>query len=486
MKSEIRENGVFFKGPEGVETSIIAERSELDLVNTWCESFLRIEEYRGFDPFDHNLHAATFRINMHPGEDFTFVLSTVTDPYLDWGKSFEERKAHESKVLGPLKPIAPDPVEEQLALAADQFIVQRSTQGNQEGKSILAGYPWFADWGRDTMISLPGLTLATGRPEIARDILETYSKVIDQGMLPNRFTESSNKLEYNTVDATLWFFVAIYTYFTRTGDNHLLESIFPDLQNIIEWQIRGTRYNIKVDGSDGLLYAGNSGVQLTWMDAKVGNWVITPRTGKPVEVNALWYNALRIMAEFSEKLGLQADQYETLSNLAKKSFDRFWHNEANMCYDVIGGPNGPDPTLRPNQIFAVSLPFSPLSKKRQRAVVDVCASQLLTPCGLRSLSPDDENYIGVYGGSPRQRDRSYHQGIVWGWLIGPFVKAHLRVYGDKKAARQFLEPLLDQLMSHGLGSVSEIFDGDPPHSPRGCIAQAWSIAEILSALEATR
>jgi predicted glycogen debranching enzyme len=380
---------------------------------------------------------------------------------------------------------APQAIE-QLVLAADQFVVRRSLPGDVEGRSIIAGYPWFGDWGRDTMISLPGLTLVTGRPEVGARILRTFAHYVDQGMLPNRFPDEGQVPEYNTVDATLWYFEAIRAYLAATGDEALVNDLYPVLCGIVEWHRRGTRYGIRLDPEDGLLYAGQEGVQLTWMDAKVDGWVVTPRRGKPVEINALWYNALRIMAGFARCLGRQSLLYEELADRAAEGFGRFWNAGRGYCYDVIDGPDGNDPALRPNQLLAVSLEHSPLAAAQQRAVVDACTRQLLTSHGLRSLAPDDAAYIGHYGGDRRQRDGAYHQGTVWGWLIGPFVQAHLRVYGDREQARSFLRPLLQQLSGHGVGSLSEIFDGDAPFWPRGCVGQAWTVAEVLYAWHRTR
>jgi predicted glycogen debranching enzyme len=331
------------------------------------------------------------------------------------------------------------------------------------------------------MISLPGLTLATGRYEVAARILATFAHYAREGMLPNRFPDEGQVPEYNTVDATLWYFEAIRAYFASTGDEVVLSDLFPVLHEIVDWHRRGTRYGIRLDAEDGLLYAGQEGVQLTWMDAKVDDWVVTPRIGKAVEINALWYNALRIMAAFARHMGDRAELYDEMAERAAEGFGRFWNEEQGHCYDVIDGPEGDDPALRPNQIFAVSLTYSPLTKAQQRAVVDACARTLLTSHGLRSLAPEDSAYIGHYGGNRRQRDAAYHQGTVWGWLMGPFVGAHLRTYGDREEARSFLRPLLRHLADHGVGSLSEIFDGDAPFIPRGCFAQAWTVAEVLHA-----
>jgi predicted glycogen debranching enzyme len=326
---------------------------------------------------------------------------------------------------------------------------------------------------------LTGLTLVTGRPDVAERILRTFGFYADRGMLPNRFPDEGQAPEYNTVDATLWYFEAIRAYYAATGDANLVHDLFPILRDIVDWHVRGTRYRIHVDPVDGLLYAGEPGVQLTWMDAKVDDWVVTPRIGKPVEVNTLWHNALCVMAEFARLLGEPPERYEALEDRARAGFARFWNAETGCLYDVLDGPNGNDPALRPNQLFAVSLPHSPLTLEQQKAVVDTCARHLLTSHGLRSLAPGHPEYCGHFGGDRRTRDGAYHQGTVWGWLIGPFASAHLRVYRDSTLARSFLQPLIQELDAHCVGSLSEVFDGDPPHRPGGCIAQAWTVAEVL-------
>jgi predicted glycogen debranching enzyme len=326
---------------------------------------------------------------------------------------------------------------------------------------------------------------------VAAGVLRTYARFVDQGMLPNRFPDAGETPEYNTVDATLWYFVALNEYVNVTGDTTLLRELYPVLVDIIAHHRRGTRYQIHEDPADGLLYAGEPGVQLTWMDVKIDDWVVTPRTGKAVEINALWYNALRIMADFAARLGEDPAAYAAAADRVQSGFGRFWNAEMGYCYDVIDNPPigdapaGNDLSLRPNQLLAVSLPHSPLIPEQARSVVDACARHLLTAHGLRTLSPDDKAYIGSYGGDRRQRDEAYHQGTAWAWLIGPFVAAHLRVYQDKAAARAYLEPLLHHLVDHGVGSVSEIFEGDAPFAPRGCIAQAWSVAEVLRAWRMT-
>ena len=346
---------------------------------------------------------------------------------------------------------------------------------------MIAGYPWFGDWGRDTMIALPGLLLATGRPEIAEDVLRNYARLVNRGMLPNRFPDANESVEYNTVDAALWFFQAVHQYYAATRDLSLLREIFPALEEIVDGYTRGARFNIHMDPDDGLLYSGEPGTQLTWMDAKAGDGAVTPRVGKPVEVNALWLNALMAQAKFAEALGQSAFSFANRAAQARNGFTRFWNPDANCCFDVIDGPEGNDAAIRPNQLVAVALEQSPLSAEQQRAVLDVCERELLISYGLRTLSPSAPHYRGHYRGNQQQRDSVYHQGTAWGWLIGPFVQAFLRVTGDPEQALTFLAPFENHLKIHGLGTASEIFDGDPPFVPQGCFAQAWTVAEVLRA-----
>jgi predicted glycogen debranching enzyme len=463
---------------------LLSEQATLEPRQEWYEDYyLSVEEYRGQnDVEEDHLYAASIQALLRPGETLTLVASTEAEPDLDGAAALARREAYEAELLERAKEQFSVPMPnsiQQLVLAADQFVVKRPTPANPDGRSLIAGYHWFSDWGRDTMIALPGLTLATGRPEIAATILRTYAQFVDMGMIPNRFPDQGERPEYNTVDATLWFFQAIRATHAATGDDELLRDLFPVLQEIIKWHKRGTRHRIYMDEKDGLLFAGEEGVQLTWMDAKVDDWVVTPRVGKPVEINALWYNALRLMAEFARQLGEDGREYDALADKTAVGFQRFWYAKMGYCYDVLDGPDGDDGSLRPNQLFALSLPYPLLKPEQQRSIVDACARHLLTPHGLRSLSPDDAEYKGHYGGDRYKRDGAYHQGTVWGWLIGPFVSAHLRVYGDTAEARSYLYPLLHHLADHGVGSLSEIFDGDAPFTPRGCIAQAWSVAEVL-------
>ncbi|MCA9954968.1 MAG: glycogen debranching enzyme family protein [Anaerolineales bacterium] len=487
-------NGLCIKVHEdAVPLYLLSNKMEMIPQFDWYEDFyLSVEEYRGQnDVQDDHIYAALLRTVLRPGESLTLVASTEPNPNLDGDKAYAQRQAYETLLLDRARKVHTadlTPAVEQLVLAADQFVVKRPTARDVNGRSVIAGYPWFSDWGRDTMIALPGLTLSTGRPEVAASILRTYAQFVDQGMLPNRFPDAGEHPEYNTVDATLWYFEAIRAYHAATGDEALARELFPVLQEIILWHKRGTRYNIQMDDKDGLLFAGEEGVQLTWMDAKVDNWVVTSRIGKPVEINALWYNALCIMADFAHLLEEDPTEYEAMIKKVKKGFGRFWNKQMGYCYDVIDGPDadGLDGSLRPNQLLAISLPHSPLTKEQQRSTVDACGRHLLTAHGLRSLSSDDKAYIGHYGGDRHKRDGAYHQGTVWGWLIGPFVSAYLRVYGNKADAQSYLYPLLQhQIKAHAVGSISEIYDGDAPFTPRGCVAQAWSVAEVLRAWQET-
>ena len=352
----------------------------------------------------------------------------------------------------------------------------------------MAGYPWFTDWGRDTMIALSGLTLPTGRTEIARGILHEFAKHVDQGMLPNRFPDGSEAPEFNTVDATLWFFEAVRAYLAHTGDEKFVrEELYGVLKDIIDWHVRGTRYNIRML-ENGLLNAGEQGVQLTWMDARVGDWVVTPRSGKPVEIQALWFNALKIMEDLAIRFGDNeaVKRFRTSSALVQWTFNRmFWNEEKSCLYDVVNGGN-PDGSIRPNQLFAVSLPYSMLSRERAAKVLEVVERELLTPYGLRTLNEQDPNYKGRYEGDPYHRDSAYHQGTVWPWLIGPFISAYLKVHGSTEETRQHARGLLKPLEEHFsdgcLGQISEIYDGSVPQFERGCFAQAWSVGQIMQVL----
>src|SRR5271154_1473617 len=389
------------------------------------------ERERGLDFTEDLFNPCLLRFDLRPGAGAMIIASTQPR---DAASVDEYRQAEISRRVSIVRhaPIK-DAFVESLITAADQFIVARGKQ-----KTVIAGYHWFGDWGRDTMIALPGLTLPTGKYEVARSILRTFAKHVDQGMLPNRFPDAGETPEYNTVDATLWFFEAARAYLAYTGDEQFVRTeLYPVFTDIVSWHLRGTRYGIKVDAS-GLLSSGEPGVQLTWMDAKVGDWVVTPRRGKPVEIQALWYNALCIMEDLARKFAGEAGQkhYGNMATLASWSFNRlFWNEKAGCLYDVITGAP-PDPSIRPNQIFAVSLTHSMLSPERAKAVVEKVREHLLTPYGLRSLAPSDPQYRGRYAGGPIERDGAYHQGTVWPWLLGPFITAYVKVNGSSDAARR--------------------------------------------------
>jgi predicted glycogen debranching enzyme len=387
-----------------------------------------------------------------------------------------------------------DPVVAELTLAADQFLVvptgraeevARERAAGGEPRTVIAGYHWFTDWGRDTMIGLEGLTLCTGRAREAAGILRTFGHHVRNGLIPNLFPEGEREGLYHTSDATLWFFHAIDRYTAVTGDRSVRDDLLPRLMEIVECHVAGTKFGIGVDPEDGLLTQGAPGYQLTWMDAKVGDWVVTPRRGKAVEINALWHNALTLMAGWLDDSGRHtvAEVCRAGAARARVAFnERFWNPATGGLFDVVDGEAGNDAACRPNQIFAVSLPHAPLARARWSSVVDVVRRQLLTPVGLRTLAPDHPQYSRSYSGDLRARDGAYHQGTVWAWLIGAFVDAWLKVDPDRRReARRLLEPLVPQLAQAGTGSISEIFDAEPPYTPRGCVAQAWSVAELLRA-----
>ena len=469
----------------------------------------REEAARGLDATEDLFRPGVMRGQLRPGETLTFLATAEPEAAQPAVAVAVEMQRRCSLLRGLTQ--APAWIQ-RLTLAADAFLVQRGggsgaraalpDTGGRElapqrtdspGVTVIAGYPWFSDWGRDTMIALPGLTLATGRVGEAASILRTFASHVSQGMLPNRFPDAGTAPEYNTADATLWYFHALDAYIDATDDRHLLMELYPVLKEIIHWHCKGTRYGIHVDPADGLLRIGEPGVQLTWMDAKIGDWVVTPRTGKPVEINALWHLALDRMARWAQMLGddpAAADYRRAAAAVTAAFAPAFWYETGGYLYDVIGcegdsssavSPGGVDASLRPNQIFAVSLGGGLLDAPRARSVVDACARELLTPVGLRSLAASDPRYAGHYGGDQRARDAAYHQGTVWSWLLGPFALAHYRVHGDAAHALGILAGLAAHLDEGCIGTISEIFDGDAPHVPRGCFAQAWSVAETLRA-----
>jgi predicted glycogen debranching enzyme len=458
------------------ELFIKIPQSNFEVSGHWYNNFeYSVEHYRGLDFQEDLFNHGKFTITLKKGDKVGVIISTDDPSEKDAFRLFEqEQKRRETLVSNFTENVN----IRRLVLAADQFVVKRG----DDLKTIIAGYHWFSDWGRDTMISLPGLCLTTGRYDDAKKILKAFAESVSGGMLPNRFPDFGEAPEYNTVDATLWYFHAVYKYFQYTGDKDFVCTLLPILKNIIEWHYKGTRYAIHVD-ADELLYAGQNGVQLTWMDAKVGDWVVTPRKGKAVEINALWYNALSIMSELLTEAGevKEAEIFKQRAERVHASFNqKFWNKSLNYLYDFIDGDHCNE-DLRPNQIYALSLPFSLLPRDKAQKVFKAVSEKLLTPRGLRSLSPDHKEYKPVYGGDQWHRDGAYHQGTVWSFLLGPYIDALISLKGNKGKAEAsaIINTFFDHLNDAGVGAVSEIFDAAPPHAPRGCIAQAWGVGEIL-------
>jgi predicted glycogen debranching enzyme len=461
----------------------------------------RIEESRGYDSRGELWSPGYFGFELTGERDATLVVSTepwetigALDPAAARNAEHERRR----RLMIQAAPPAQVDLGGEMTLAADQFLI--SPEGRVEDAAraratgdtvctVIAGYHWFTDWGRDTMISLEGLTLMTGRYYEAGCILRTFAAHVQDGLIPNLFPEGSTHGLYHTADATLWFFHALSRYVALSKDRETLEFLLPTLCDIVDHHLRGTRFGIHVDPADGLLHQGAEGYQLTWMDAKCGDWVVTPRRGKAVEINALWYNALRLLEGWLREMKGDADARPIAQHAqrAEESFNkRFWYPQGGWLYDVVDGEQGDDPSCRPNQIFAISLPHPVLAKARWGAVLNVVRERLLTPVGLRSLAPGEPGYCSHYYGDLRSRDAAYHQGTVWAWLIGSFVDAWLKVHPDDRAgARHFLDGFAHHLGEACLGSVSEIFDAEPPYTARGCCAQAWSVAELLRSWVAT-
>ncbi len=457
--------------------------------------FYRIEQSRGYESRGPLWSPGYLRSTLRPGDAFTVIAST--EPWekilaLDPGDALNREVERKRKLVEAAMPEIRNSWTKEAVLAADQFIVTPNTRvadaarahaSGDDVRTIIAGYHWFTDWGRDTMISLEGLTLTTGRHTEAGFILRTFAHYVRDGLIPNLFPEHKQDGLYHTADATLWYFHAIERYVRATNDRKTLRQLIPLLLNIIDHHVRGTRFGIGVDPADGLLQQGQDGYQLTWMDAKVGDWVVTPRRGKTVEINSLWYNALRLMEGWvREEIGPQ--DASRMTELAARAFDsfnhRFWFEEGGYLYDVIDGENGPDAAVRPNQLFSFSLSHPVLEPARWKRVFEVVEKLLLTPYGLRSLAPGHPNFKSQYYGDLRSRDAAYHQGTVWAWLIGPFIDARLRVFPeDREGARALLAGFRDHLNDACVGSVSEVFDASEPFTPRGCVAQAWSVAELL-------
>jgi predicted glycogen debranching enzyme len=453
-----------------------------------------VEESRGYQSRGDLWSPGYFTLSLQAGQRASLVASTEsveTMSVLDADHALEAERGRRRRLVARAEPPARDGAAAELVLAADQFIITpagrteetaRAHAYGDEVRTVIAGYHWFTDWGRDTMISLEGLTLVTGRHVEAGYILRTFAHYVRNGLIPNMFPEGEKEGLYHTADATLWFFHAIARYTAYSDDRLTLSLLYPTLKAIVDWHVRGTQFGIHVDRRDGLLAQGADGYQLTWMDAKVDDWVVTPRRGKAVEINALWYNALRLMEQWArEQHDAAASEYRERADQAQRSFnERFWCPERGYLYDVVDGQDGDDPKCRPNQIFAIALPHPVLARERWEAVTRVVRDRLLTPAGLRSLAPDDPDFKPHYFGDLRARDAAYHQGTVWAWLIGPFVDASLKVYpGDEAIARGLLDSFLPLLDEACIGSISEIFDAEAPYTPRGCVAQAWSVAEVL-------
>jgi predicted glycogen debranching enzyme len=473
---------------------LAADRGELRSEHEWWRDFaLWREAERGLDSTEDHLLAASLEVELDPANPRVTVVLSAEDaaPAIDTGaldrrSARDEMLTQSARAALSINGCMPGWVE-QLVLSADGFVVSRPTASDPGAVSIIAGYHWFGDWGRDTMIALPGIALATGRPAIAANVLRNFARFIDGGMLPNYFPDAGQAPEYNTVDAALWYVEAVRAYDATTGDTRLARDLFATLVSIVDAYERGTRYGIGVDSADGLVFAGEPGVQLTWMDAKVGDWVVTPRIGKAVEINALWYNALRTLEVFArrDQDANAAERFAQLAERAAAGFERFWDAARGYCLDVLDGPDGNAAAFRPNALFAVSLAHTPLSPDRCKSIVDACGARLVSSYGLRSLEVRDKQYRGHYGGPPVERDGAYHQGTVWGWLIGPWVMALLRTGTPPEIARSYLEPFRHHVQGYGLGTLCEIADGDPPFTPNGCIAQAWTVANVLSAWRAT-
>lgn len=418
------------------------------------------ESERGLDPIDDLFCPCELRYFLDAGESVSLIAS----------------EGEPSRAVEFADELETDPVgvEDALASSASHFIVR-----SPDRTGLIAGYPWFTDWGRDTMISLPGICLETGHIAEAKSILRGYASQMKQGLIPNRFVDQGDSPDYNTVDASLWFGNAIYATLDAEWDEVFARDAFSWLAEIVEWHRKGTLFGIHMDHSDGLLSQGEPGLQLTWMDAKVGDWVVTPRHGKPVEINGLWVNLLRVTSNLAEKIGAPAKVYSELADKAEDSMRaKFWHPRIGHFLDTV---DPDDASLRPNQLIAMALPFAPLGGDEAAIALGKIERELLTPMGLRTLGPKEAAYVGRFDGPLEQRDAAYHQGSVWPWLLGPYVSAVLRVTGDRKKAQAALTHIVTSLESYGLDGIAEVYDGDPPQFPGGCPWQAWSIAEVLRA-----
>lgn len=458
-------------------------------------TFFRKDAERGYEAQHVSWTPGFFQIPITPGQEITLILSTENWANIEAMKpsealDFEHQRR--SGLIEHAEPSVQSGIAAELILAADQFLFEprgrlrdkvQAYALDDKVRAVIAGYHWFTDWGRDTMIALEGLTLTTGRYSDARGILRTFNRYVRDGLIPNFIPEGADEGVYHTADATLWYFHALDRYLVYTDDRVTLRFLLPSLINIIEHHINGTRFGIHVDTSDGLLTQGKEGYQLTWMDAKVDGWVVTPRRGKPVEINGLFYNALCLLAEWLEtegETGMAIKYNEHAAKLRESFNERFWFEDGNYLYDVIDGENGDDSACRPNQLISFSLKYPVLDKEYWKPVIEIVQQELLTPIGLRSLSPDHPDYKPKYFGDLRARDAAYHQGTVWPWLIGPFINAYLALNPDsRESARKFLGGFIPHINEACIGSISEICDAEEPFIPRGCISQAWSVAEVL-------
>ncbi|MDX1762755.1 MAG: amylo-alpha-1,6-glucosidase [bacterium] len=439
----------------------------------WYRDFLYVREReRGLDDKEDLFSPGECTLVMTHYRPAALVV-TAGEKVPEPARRLRERELNRREGIVTHLPIR-DRITEPLTLSADQFLVRDKANGS----TIVAGYPWFTDWGRDAMISLEGLTLCTGRYREAREILLTFSRRVEDGLIPNRSLEGTPEKAFNSVDASLLFIRAVIRYVQTARDGALLEILFPVMENIISSYTAGTQFGIQVDPADGLLHAGQPGMQLTWMDAKVGDWVVTPRQGKPVEVNVLWHHALYGMAVLAEALSMKRDYLARATRARFHFARRFWYAPGQYLYDVIDTEQGDDPTFRPNQVMAIALEPSLLGRDRARTMLQQVQKRLLTPLGLRSLDPEHEAYRKRYDGAPWERDSAYHQGTVWPWWMGFYVDACLQVMPET-LTETLLDPLLNELARYGIGTIGEIFDGDSPHNPAGCPAQAWSVAEVL-------
>jgi predicted glycogen debranching enzyme len=458
---------------------LMHEQAAIEKTSCWYWNFeYDRERERGLDFTEDLFNPFLMRLRLLPGTTRSIV-ATTSEQLVRQAGEMREAELWRRRQIAVSTP-AEAPLVQTLVAAADQYLVDRG-----DGETIIAGYHWFGDWGRDTMVALPGITLVTGRHDAARAILSEFAKYVSRGMLPNRFPDSGEAPEYNTVDAALWFFEAARAYLAYTLDEQfVLRELYPKLKEIINWYLAGTHHGIHVE-SDGLVYAGEAGTQLTWMDAKVGDWVVTPRIGKPVEVQALWYNALRVQQSLARAAGDSSAELflREMAEYVRVQFNRlFWNDEYDCLYDVVNG-DARDGSIRPNQVFAVSLAHPLVNEQRGRKILRVVEQHLLTPLGLRSLAPSDPAYRPHYSGGVASRDSAYHQGTVWPWLIGPFITAYLRIHGSSPEVRATVQGWLsgfdEHLRAAGLGHISEVADAAPPHNPAGCVAQAWSVAELL-------